>query len=436
MKRIFLLTAVILVALILAVSCNNNNKEPESKTYIVVFDSDNGSPFETQEIKEGERVEAPPVPLKTGYTFKEWQLNGEAYDFKSLVTSDVLLKAVWTINKYKVTFDTDGGNPATYQTQEIEYGSKAKDPGTPSMYSANFGGWLYDDEKEFSFDTEITRDYELKAKWSYSIPSITFYDVIFNVDGDTTIVPSQSVRNRTYASKPAKDPVSNYKLFKFWSEQKNGDTEFNFETAAITSDKTLYAVWEDDIYHVGGRGPAGGYIFYDCDADNSDGNSDGLISSICGWRYLEAAPGDLKGTYKFGAYKVNDTTYANIGTYQEIGKGKENTEALLRVLTGAETAVINCKCYSIVVDGKTYNDWFLPSIDELDKMYFVLRKANISSFADEDPLFYWSSTEQAEAYLALNRSFYVSTNSALPDGSKSNGNRDSSTCRVRPVRRF
>lgn len=46
-------------------------------------------------------------------------------------------------------------------------------------------------------------------------------------------------------------------------------------------------------YSIGSIGPAGGYIFYDCDADNESGNADGLMSSTCGWRYLEAAPSDL-----------------------------------------------------------------------------------------------------------------------------------------------
>lgn len=435
MKRILFLTAVILAALMLIVSCDNKNNEPEAKTYSVLFDYDNGSGFGTTEVKEGEKVEKPADPEKTGYTFMEWQLNGEVYDFENtVVTSNILLKAVWTIKKYKVTFNTDGGTPSSYEAQEIEYGSRAEDPGIPSKNSSNFGGWLYDGDKEFSFDTEITRDYDLTAKWNVYILINDFKDVTFNVDGDTTIVSSQSIRKYSYAHKPAKDPVSNYKKFKFWSADK--ENEFSFETTKITSNTTLYAVWEDDIYYVGGRGPAGGYIFYDCDADNESGNADGLISSICGWRYLEAAPGDLKGTYKFGSYMVN-TDYINIGTYTDIGKGMENTQALLKVLTGAGTAVMNCRCYSITVDGKTYNDWFLPSRDELDKMYFVLHKGGIGSFADEDTYDYWSSSEQAEAFLAWKRSFYISSNTeGVSDGKLGNGNRDSSECRVRPVRRF
>ena len=45
-------------------------------------------------------------------------------------------------------------------------------------------------------------------------------------------------------------------------------------------------------------GATGGYVFYDCDFDNDETNDgagpDGLKSSVCGWRYLEAAPADLR----------------------------------------------------------------------------------------------------------------------------------------------
>lgn len=76
-------------------------------------------------------------------------------------------------------------------------------------------------------------------------------------------------------------------------------------------------------------GPAGGYIFYDCDADNEVGNQDGLISSECGWRYLEAAPTDLldengqRATYKLYDYQLYSY---EINTKTGIGTGELNAE--------------------------------------------------------------------------------------------------------------
>ena len=47
-----------------------------------------------------------------------------------------------------------------------------------------------------------------------------------------------------------------------------------------------------------------------------------------------------------------------------------------------------CDDYAIIVGGVTYDDWFLPSKDELYKLY--LNKDKIGGFTDA---WYWSSSE-------------------------------------------
>lgn len=64
-------------------------------TYTVTFNSDGGSEVQLQEIKENKKVVKPAVPTKEGYNFIEWQLDGIAYDFESIVESDFELKAKW-----------------------------------------------------------------------------------------------------------------------------------------------------------------------------------------------------------------------------------------------------------------------------------------------------------------------------------------------------
>ena len=137
-------------------------------------------------------------------------------------------------------------------------------------------------------------------------------------------------------------------------------------------------------YHVGDIGPAGGYIFYDCDADNDSGNKDGLKSSECGWRFLEAAPYDVGSTN----YPWGDDVY-KLGTDTAIGKGKSNTTIIL--LNASKTinpnAAIACNDYKC----KEFDDWFLPSRDELNQMYVNLRKKGLGGFANDS--YYWSSSE-------------------------------------------
>ena len=162
-----------------------------------------------------------------------------------------------------------------------------------------------------------------------------------------------------------------------------------------------------------GCGTAGGYVFYDCDADNDSGNADGLISTECGWRYLEAAPTALSYTnssgttiwyYRFGYYRTSSSgSNLTVGTKTTIGTGKANTEALVKAMgetayrsssgtTKGIYAAKACADYSITVDGVVYDDWFLPSKNELDLMYDNLKAKGLGSFAS-DYYGYWSSSE-------------------------------------------
>ncbi len=131
----------------------------------------------------------------------------------------------------------------------------------------------------------------------------------------------------------------------------------------------------EKTYKVGETGPAGGIVFY----VNPNASTDG-------WTYLEAAPADLEGTYKWGS----DGDY---GTSEEIGTGKSNTEALLKAKKDntelSFPAAEACAGYSL--GGKT--DWFLPSFKELDTLNKVLQEANSTSKLSSDNA-HWSSSQE------------------------------------------
>ena len=124
------------------------------------------------------------------------------------------------------------------------------------------------------------------------------------------------------------------------------------------------------VYSIGDIGPAGGYVFYD-KGSYSDG-----------WRYLEAAPSDLEERYKWGTI----SSLYSLVTSTDIGKGKTNTNGIVNCCTNAsETAANACLEYSV----NGYDDWFLPSKDELKLMYTNLYANGIGGFV---PYTYWSSS--------------------------------------------
>ncbi|MDD2636776.1 MAG: DUF1566 domain-containing protein, partial [Bacteroidales bacterium] len=76
----------------------------------------------------------------------------------------------------------------------------------------------------------------------------------------------------------------------------------------------------------------------------------------------------------------------------EIGAGTQNTSNILNGCSESGIAALLCANYS----NEGYDDWFLPSPDELAKLY--LNRIEISGFS---PNFYWSSrqTNSWSAYL-------------------------------------
>jgi hypothetical protein len=81
-----------------------------------------------------------------------------------------------------------------------------------------------------------------------------------------------------------------------------------------------------------------------------------------------------------------------------IGEGQTNTTTIINTLgTSTTYAATYCNAYSVSVAGVTYDDWFLPSNDELVQMYLNKAMIDSTSLANGGSLFknnfYWSSSE-------------------------------------------
>ena len=149
--------------------------------YTVTFNPYGGTPVPpAQEVEYGLTATKPADPTLKGYTFAFWYLgedeqNATAYDFDTPVTENITLTAKWNINKYTVTFNTDGGTPVP-PAQEVEYGLTATEPAAPEKTGYTFDGWyLGEAEEPFSFDTAITSDITLTAKWHVTPHNIYAY---------------------------------------------------------------------------------------------------------------------------------------------------------------------------------------------------------------------------------------------------------------------
>jgi hypothetical protein len=145
-------------------------------------------------------------------------------------------------------------------------------------------------------------------------------------------------------------------------------------TAADGSTQAYMVTVTIKEYDLRDVGPAGGWIFY----INPNAATDG-------WKYLEAAPVD-QTSRKWGTYGL--TVPGADGT--AIGTGKQNTLDIIDGDTLENKAADGCANYSNVSNGISYDDWFLPSQDELNLMYTALKLQGVGNFTDD---FYFSSSE-------------------------------------------
>ena len=210
---------------------------------IYVFNSGDGSweENETQKTVSGKfeaAVEVPVNPGRTGYTFTSWNDTIPAI----FGESNLGFMAVWTINTYNVTFNSNSGSAVA--SQAIDYNLKASAPAEPTRAGHTFAGWFTDRglTNPYDFDTLVTDDKTLYAKWN-----INYYTVTFNSNGGSS-VGSLRRKYNTKISPPTNPTRENY-TFGGWYIDETCNNPYSF-ASPIIADITLYAKWTIKSYTI------------------------------------------------------------------------------------------------------------------------------------------------------------------------------------------
>ena len=140
----------------------------------------------------------------------------------------------------------------------------------------------------------------------------------------------------------------------------------------------------------------GGYVVWVNPTDPSKGLVSALVDQSTDIRGVVWYDGDFNTLPETGA------------TSTAIGTGSSNTDAIIVAQGSGSYAAQLCADYSVTVDGITYDDWFLPSKDELNLLY--LQHTLIGGFTDDVTTeiygdYYWSSSESSK-YYAWDQDFF------------------------------
>ena len=212
----------------------------EINKYTVTFNDEDR--ITTKEVNYNAKVEPVTNQGKTGYTFKYWSIEkgGEEYNFNTLVTENITLYAVYSINKYTVTFKNYDGS--TLQEETLEYGALPKYKGeVPTRektkeYTYTFKGW----DKEI---TEVTNNQEYIATYTETKNK---YNVKFtNYDG--SILQEETLEYGALpvykGEVPTREKTEEYTYtFKNWDKEITEVTDNEIYIATYTETKNKYTV--------------------------------------------------------------------------------------------------------------------------------------------------------------------------------------------------
>ena len=128
----------------------------DNTLYNVSFDVNEGTgTYSNLLILNGNKIDEPTEPERTGYSFMGWFYNNKLWDFDNdVISGETLLTAMWEINKYKVTINNLTENiiiDGVESGSSYDYNSEITLT-SPNIPKGTILKWIIDDEVIYSND--------------------------------------------------------------------------------------------------------------------------------------------------------------------------------------------------------------------------------------------------------------------------------------------
>ncbi|MBR4881873.1 MAG: InlB B-repeat-containing protein, partial [Clostridia bacterium] len=206
--------------------------------YTITFADTGDRPIASIEQFFGTTVIAPANPTKVGHTFAGWDVAIPA----TMPGENVTITALWKINQYTITFNTDGGN--TIADIKQDYNTSVTAPDNPTREGYSFTGW-----NKIIPTTMPAENIVITARWQ-----INKYTVTFDVNGGTLDEEQPGSASGNYGTsfdRPA-DPARMGYTFLGWDVNGDGviDDSDVFPETIPGRDLTVKAIWSINSYTV------------------------------------------------------------------------------------------------------------------------------------------------------------------------------------------
>lgn len=209
------------------------------KLILVLFNSNGGSAISSKAVTRGTAVACPEPPVRAGYTFRGWYLDGSAYDFTTPVVKSITLEAKWILGS-TITFETNGGSAVPAMTRVA--GTSISAPSAPTKTGAIFAGWYIDSalETPYTFTVMPDSNLTLYAKWTPGTGMIQYSDGMSNRQlrgpvGEPVEAPA--------------DPVKAGYVFGGWFSDQACTIPYTFTVYPETVEY-VYSKWTPEIHTI------------------------------------------------------------------------------------------------------------------------------------------------------------------------------------------
>ncbi len=200
----------------------------------------------------------PADPEREGYEFIGWQdSEGNIVDLPETMPDNALeFTAKWEVNKYTITFDTDGGEDIA--AKEYDFGATIGELPVPVKAGHVFAGWTWTNDKGEVIDeceTMPAHDVTVKATWDVEKHNINYYladggelyKTLSFEEGETIVHPEDpTVEGLTFKGWVDKDGNALPDDMVMGSESIDAYAQFDVNTYKVTYlvDGEVYAEYD------------------------------------------------------------------------------------------------------------------------------------------------------------------------------------------------
>lgn len=254
-------TLIATMALTPLVSACTPEAEPSDEYGITVNYNDEFTHASTMPrtyyVEQGKSLDSVEVPVTAGYGFEKWTSDKEGNNvvtFPLTPTQDMTIYAQWGAQMLNVTFDFAEANTESLVV-EVEYGKTVVAPSQeqiPEYAGHIFREWRLENGKTVNFNTPVRANVTYYAAWLASDISIWTVNFDANYENADAIDPISVVDGEDFDVDNVPKLTRPGHKFKGWAYSADAAAKDVIDMSAfkVTSNVTLYAVWEVETYTI------------------------------------------------------------------------------------------------------------------------------------------------------------------------------------------